>query len=82
LQKTQLLLEDRLFNDLNNIVKNLNVSISDFISQLLKKEIFKYKQDKKNDILNFIDDLKPLESFKDIETNEYINNIRNKSRIL
>lgn len=82
MQKTQLLLEDRLFNDLNNIVKNLNVSISDFISQLLKKEIFKYKQDKKNDILNFIDDLKPLESFKDIETNEYINNIRNKSRIL
>ena len=47
MQKTQVLLEDKLFSDLNSMVKSLNISISDFINQILKKEILKYKQNKK-----------------------------------
>jgi len=82
MQKTQVFLEDSLHNDLNSIVDSLNISISDFINQIIKNEIFKYKQNKEDGLLHFIDSLEPLESFKNIDTNQYVNNLRDKSRIL
>jgi len=72
-------LEENLFDELNHFVKSLNLSISDFIKQTIKKEKSKYQN---VNILDYLDDLKPLESFKDIEACEFVDNIRGESRIL
>jgi predicted DNA-binding ribbon-helix-helix protein len=79
MHRTQIYLEDYLIKDLKEISKNLKISMSQFIRNALKKEIEKYK---KNDLESFLDNLTPLESFKNIDSIEYVDNLRNKSRII
>ena len=79
MQRTQIYLEDSLLQELKNIAKNLNISMSEFIREAIKKELKKYKQDS---LFQFIDNLEPLESFKNINPSEYVEKIRNKSRII
>jgi Arc/MetJ-type ribon-helix-helix transcriptional regulator len=79
MQRTQIYLEDSLLNELKNIAKNLNISMSEFIREAVRKELKKYKQDS---LSQFIDNLEPLESFKNIKSTEYVDEIRNKSRII
>jgi predicted DNA-binding ribbon-helix-helix protein len=79
MHRTQIYLEDYLIKDLKEISKNLKISMSQFIREALKKEIEKYK---KNNLENFLDNLTHLESFKNVDPIEYVDNIRNKSRII
>ena len=79
MQRTQIYLEESLLAELKRVAKNLNVSMSEIIRNALKKELKKYKQ---NSLSQFIDNLEPLESFKNIETKDYVDEIRNKSRII
>jgi len=79
MQRTQIYLEESLLAELKRVAKNLNVSMSEIIRNALKKELKKYKQ---NSLSQFIDNLEPIESFKNIEAEDYVDEIRNKSRII
>jgi len=79
MQRTQIYLEDNTINELKKIAKNLNISMSEYIRQAIKNELKKYR---KNNLEKFLDNLKPLESFRDINPTEYVDNIRNNSRII
>jgi len=75
MQRTQIYLEENLLAELKKVAKNLNVSMSEIIRNALKKELKKYKQ---NSLYQFIDNLKPIESFKNVEAENYVDDIRNK----
>ncbi len=79
MQRTQIYLEDNLLKELKKTAKNLNISMSEFIREAVKKELNRYK---KNNLFQFIDNLTPLESFKDVDATNYVDEIRNKSRII
>ncbi len=77
--RTQIYFEEETLKELKDISKKLNISVSEFIRRVIKKEI---KENKKDDLRNFLNSLKPLESFKDIDATNYINDLRSKSRLL
>jgi len=79
MQRTQIYLEDETMNELKKIAKNLNISISEYIRQTIKKELKRYNN---NYLEKFVDNLKPLDSFKNVDSIEYVDNIRNSSRII
>jgi len=79
MQRTQIYFEQDTLQDLKEIANNLNISVSEFIRRVMKVEI---KKKKKRDLNNFLANMTPIESFKNIDTTEYINEIRSKSRIL
>ena len=79
MQRTQIYLDESLVADLKKIAKSLNVSMSEFIRSAVKKELKQYKQ---NDLIQFIDSLQPLESFKETDNIKYVESIRDKSRTL
>ena len=78
MQRTQIYLEESLISELKKAAKNLNISMSEFIRGAVKKELKNYN---KENLANFIDNLEPLESFKNTDASEYVDNIRGKSRI-
>ena len=78
MQRTQIYLEESLISELKKAAKNLNISMSEFIRSAVKKELKNYN---KENLANFIDNLEPLESFKNIDALEYVDKIRSKSRI-
>jgi len=78
MQRTQIYFEQSTLNDLKEIAKSLNISLSEFIRRTLKNEIKRYKKDSFED---FIDTLSPLESFSDVDATKYVEEIRNKSRL-
>ena len=79
MQRTQIYLEDNLIVELKTVAKSMNISMSEFIRGAVKKELKKHGQ---NSLLEFVDSLQPLESFENIDATEYVDNIRNKSRIV
>jgi len=79
MQRTQIYLEKSLLAELKKVAKNLNVSMLEIIRNVLKKELKRYNQ---NSLSQFIDNLEPIESFKSIEAEDYVDKIRNKSRII
>jgi len=79
MQRTQIYFEQSTLSDIKNMAKSLNISTSEFIRDVMKKEI---KKKKNSNLKIFLDDLEPLDSFKDIKTQDYVQEIRNKSRII
>lgn len=79
MQRTQIYFEQDTLQDLKEIANNLNVSVSEFIRSVMKKEIKRKKESSLND---FLTTMSPLESFKDVDATEYIQDIRSSSRIL
>jgi len=79
MQRTQIYFEQDTLQDLKDIANSLNISVSEFIRRVMKVEI---KKKKKRDLNDFLANMTPIESFKNIDTTEYINEIRGKSRIL
>ncbi len=79
MQRTQIYLDESLISELKEVAKTLNISMSEFIRQSVKRELRKYH---KNGLSEFLDTLEPLESFKDIDAREYVDEIRAKSRIV
>lgn len=79
MQRTQIYFEQDTLQDLKEIAGNLNISVSELIRNVMKKEIKKTKESNLND---FLANMSPIESFKDVDATEYVNNIRSSSRIL
>jgi hypothetical protein len=79
MHRTQIYIEEEIFQKARKESEILGVSISEFIRMSIKKNI---QKNSTNNINVFFDNLKPLESFKDINPKEYVDNIRSKSRIL
>jgi hypothetical protein len=76
MQRTQIYFEQNTLQDLKFIAKELNVSVSEFIRSVMKKEI---KKQKKNNINDFLSNMKPLESFNEVDNaSEYVSNMRQK----
>ena len=79
MHRTQIYIEEEIFQKARKESEILGISISEFIRMSIKKNI---QKNSANNINVFFDNLKPLESFKDINPKEYVDNIRSKSRIL
>ncbi len=79
MQRTQIYFEQHTLKELKKIALELNVSVSEFIRSVVKKELNKQH---KNDMQTFIAQMKPLESFADVDATEYVQRLRGKSRIL
>ena len=79
MHRTQIYIEEEIFQKARKESEILGISISEFIRISIKKNI---QKNSANNINVFFDNLKPLESFKDINPKEYVDNIRSKSRIL
>ena len=79
MQRTQIYFEQDTLKDLKEIAGNLNISVSEFIRRVMKVEI---KKKKKRSLNDFLTDMTPIESFKDIDAAEYVHEMRSKSRIL
>ena len=79
MQRTQIYFEKTTLHDLKTMAKDANISVSEFIRRVMKKEI---KNKKKDNLNNFLDTMKPLESFKEVDATEYVQELRGKSRII
>jgi len=79
MRRTQIYFEQDTLQDLKEIAGNLNISVSEFIRRVMKVEI---KKKKERDLNDFLSSMTPIESFKDIDAAEYVNEMRSKSRIL
>ena len=79
MHRTQIYLDEHLVQEIKKVAKMQNITMSAFIRNVIKKELQKYK---KKDFVSFIENLEPLESFKDVDAQEYVEEIRNRSRIL
>ena len=79
MHRTQIYIEEEIFQKARKESEILGISISEFIRMSIKKNI---QKNSANNINVFFGNLKPLKSFKDINPKEYVDNIRSKSRIL
>ena len=79
MHRTQIYIEEEIFQKARKESEILGISISEFIRMSIKKNI---QKNSANNINVFFGNLKPLESFKNINPKEYVDNIRSKSRIL
>ena len=79
MHRTQIYLDEHLVQEIKEVAKMHNITMSAFIRNVIKKELQKYK---KKSFATFIENLKPLESFQDVDAQEYVDTIRNRSRIL
>jgi len=79
MQRTQIYFEEETIAKLKELSKELKISVSEFIRRVVKKEIEKTKQDS---FLDFLEELEPINSFKNIDSSEYIENLRKKSRLV
>ena len=79
MQRTQIYFEKTTLHELKSIARDANISVSEFIRRVMKKEI---KNQKKNDLNHFLETMKPLESFIDVDATEYVQSLRGKSRII
>ena len=79
MQRTQIYFEQNTLLELKGIAKNLNISVSEFIRQVMNVEI---KKQKKKSLHSFLNTMKPLESFSDVNATEYVQGLRGKSRII
>ena len=79
MHRTQIYLQDDLYERLKTRSRNVGVSISELIRRSLDKDI---QQDPVADAKAFFERLSPLESFDNIEPETYVRKLRNTSRIL
>ena len=79
MHRTQIYLPDALYESLKVRSRSVGVSISELIRRSLEKDI---QQDPVADARAFFERLKPLESFANVDSDNYVHAIRNKSRIL
>ena len=79
MHRTQIYLQDDLYKGLKMRAHNVGVSLSEFIRRTLEKNI---QKNPVADARAYFDQLKPLESFADVDADDYVRAIRSKSRIL
>ena len=79
MHRTQIYLQDTLYDSLKVRSRSLGVSISELIRRTLEKDI---RKDPVADARAYFARLKPLESFAGADSDDYVRAIRSKSRIL
>lgn len=79
MHRTQIYLQDDLYDSLKIRAHSVGVSISELIRRTLEKDI---QKDPVADARAYFDQLKPLESFADQDSQAYVRAIRSRSRIL
>ncbi len=79
MHRTQIYLQDALYTQLKHQSQMLNVSISEIIRQAVEKDLTKSAH--KNASL-FFASLTPLQSFADTDATQYVDELRNSSRLL
>ncbi len=79
MHRTQIYLQDALYDSLKMRARSVGVSISELIRCTLEKDI---QKDPVADARAYFERLKPLESFANVDSDDYVRAIRSKSRIL
>lgn len=79
MHRTQIYLQDALYESLKIRSRSAGVSISELIRRTLEKDI---QKDPVADARAYFERLKPLESFAGVDADDYVRAIRSKSRIL
>ena len=79
MHRTQIYLQDALYDSLKTRARSVGVSLSELIRRTLEKDI---QKDPVSDARAYFERLKPLESFAQIDSEDYVRAIRSKSRIL
>lgn len=79
MHRTQLYIDEDIFSQIQIIAKSSNISISEFIRTAVKNELEKESSQNMHD---FFEKLEPLDSFKNIDSGKYVDNIRKNSRII
>ncbi len=79
MHRTQIYLQNDLYERLKTRSRNIGVSVSELIRRSLEKDI---QQDPVADAKAFFERLKPLESFANTEPQTYVRKLRNNSRLL
>lgn len=79
MHRTQIYLQDALYESLKMRSRSVGVSISELIRRTLEKDI---QKDPVADARAYFERLKPLESFAGVDSDDYVRAIRSKSRIL
>lgn len=79
MHRTQIYLQDELYEKLKMQSRNIGVSVSELIRRSLERDI---QQDPVADARAFFERLKPLESFADTEPESYVRKLRSNSRLL
>lgn len=79
MHRTQIYLQDELYQSLKLRARSVGVSISELIRRTLEKDI---QKDPVADACAFFDQLKPLDSFADVDSAAYVQTLRSRSRLL
>lgn len=79
MHRTQIYLQNDLYERLKTRSSNVGVSVSELIRRSLEKDI---QQDPVADAKAFFERLSPLESFANVEPETYVRKLRNTSRLL
>ncbi len=79
MHRTQIYLQDDLYDHLKTRAGNVGVSMSELIRRTLEADI---QKDPVADARAYFDRLKPLQSFAKVDAESYVRNIRSKSRML
>ncbi len=79
MQRTQIYMETDTLDDLRQIARQMNISVSEFIRRTVRREIHRHKKDS---LIDYIDRMEPLESFADVDPEAYVRDLRSRSRLL
>lgn len=79
MHRTQIYLQDALYENLKVRARSVGVSVSELIRRTLEKDI---QKDPVADARAYFARLKPLESFASVDSDDYVRAIRSKSRML
>lgn len=79
MHRTQIYLQDGLYESLKIRSRSVGVSVSELIRRTLEKDI---QKDPVADARAYFERLKPLKSFAAVDSDDYVRTIRSKSRIL
>ena len=79
MHRTQIYLQDTIYEQLKHKSQMIGVSISELIRRAIVKDLNKTVI---NEARAFFDALTPLQSFATIEPEQYVDDIRSHSRIL
>lgn len=81
MQRTQIYLDDNLHHTLITQAKQQGISMSELIRRLLKTQLSS-KKERSLTAEAFFDKLQPLDSFADQDPEQWVRDLRSKSRIL
>jgi negative regulator of replication initiation len=79
MHRTQIYLQDELYESLKARARTVGVSISELIRRTLEKDI---QNDPVANARVYFEQLKPLDSFAGVDSQAYVQGLRSRSRIL